>query len=335
MRDAARHNSPGTSRIQASSVTAHGTVSRSAQLEDQQPAVSVSATSIDAIETAVAGLPIEVQRLTTQPGAVGFTATTVGDVSVLAGEFGFPIATCGDIAGDTLVVALQLEEGEGTWDGEEFSLDRAWLYKPGSEHSGVGRAEPGHRPPRFATVSLPHAVLPHDRARRRNPMVRDERVRALRGLVTDLLDAADRGGLADGRGHRAEREIIDVVTALESRRTVRPIDRTSAVWITQECLALAESLDLLPSSVDLAAGIGVSDRWVRAAFRKVYGVSVSSFFRARAIHGAHRELRSATPASTTVTEVATRWGFWHLGRFSATYRAYFGELPSDTLARGD
>jgi AraC family transcriptional regulator, ethanolamine operon transcriptional activator len=34
-----------------------------------------------------------------------------------------------------------------------------------------------------------------------------------------------------------------------------------------------------------------------------------------------------------VMSVAHRWGFKHLGRFSATYRRTYGELPSDTLRR--
>ena len=46
---------------------------------------------------------------------------------------------------------------------------------------------------------------------------------------------------------------------------------------------------------------------------------------------AHRALQSANPAETTVTEVATRFGFWHFGRFAGEYRALFGEAPSVTL----
>ncbi len=32
-----------------------------------------------------------------------------------------------------------------------------------------------------------------------------------------------------------------------------------------------------------------------------------------------------------MTDIATKWGFGHLGRFAAAYRARFGESPSHTL----
>ncbi|MCI1025923.1 helix-turn-helix domain-containing protein, partial [Pseudomonas putida] len=35
----------------------------------------------------------------------------------------------------------------------------------------------------------------------------------------------------------------------------------------------------------------------------------------------------------TVAEVAMRWSFWHLGRFSESYRQLFKEFPSETLKR--
>jgi AraC-like DNA-binding protein len=46
------------------------------------------------------------------------------------------------------------------------------------------------------------------------------------------------------------------------------------------------------------------------------------------------ELTSADPAATTVTSVALRWRFWHVGRFARSYQMRFGEAPSQTLKHG-
>ncbi|MNR62918.1 transcriptional regulator EutR [compost metagenome] len=35
----------------------------------------------------------------------------------------------------------------------------------------------------------------------------------------------------------------------------------------------------------------------------------------------------------SVTDLAIRWGFLHLGQFSVDYRRAFGEKPSDTFRR--
>jgi AraC-like DNA-binding protein len=51
------------------------------------------------------------------------------------------------------------------------------------------------------------------------------------------------------------------------------------------------------------------------------------------MHLARRALRMADPATATVTEIATNYGFWELGRFSVAYRSLFGESPSAALRR--
>ncbi len=40
---------------------------------------------------------------------------------------------------------------------------------------------------------------------------------------------------------------------------------------------------------------------------------------------------AAGGTGVTVTEIASRWGFNHLGRFSSVYLHRFGEAPSHTL----
>lgn len=65
------------------------------------------------------------------------------------------------------------------------------------------------------------------------------------------------------------------------------------------------------------------------AFRDTFGVSPRRYLMLRRLAGVRRELLHGDPRAS-ITEVATRWGFFHLGRFSKDYREHFDELPSRT-----
>jgi AraC family ethanolamine operon transcriptional activator len=48
----------------------------------------------------------------------------------------------------------------------------------------------------------------------------------------------------------------------------------------------------------------------------------------------HVRRRLCDPDSTsTVSQIANDWGFYHLGKFAQDYRHLFGERPSVTLSR--
>jgi AraC-like DNA-binding protein len=61
------------------------------------------------------------------------------------------------------------------------------------------------------------------------------------------------------------------------------------------------------------------------------GMGPKRYLMLRHLHLARQALREAAPDANTVTDIATRFGFWQLGRFSIKYRALFGEAPSATL----
>ncbi|HYE39545.1 MAG TPA: AraC family transcriptional regulator [Ramlibacter sp.] len=82
----------------------------------------------------------------------------------------------------------------------------------------------------------------------------------------------------------------------------------------------------------IARAVGVSMRSLEAGFREWRQVTPSQFFRRVRLAAAHAEL-SQPDESTTVSMVALSHGFPHLSRFSAYYRAEFGENPGQTLLR--
>jgi AraC-like DNA-binding protein len=97
---------------------------------------------------------------------------------------------------------------------------------------------------------------------------------------------------------------------------------------------LAGDLGSPVSLSDAAIVVGASTRSLLRAFRKRRGTSPMAFRRRRRFDAARCDLFQADPGETTVTMIAGRYCFDHLGRFAVDYRTLFGESPSDTLHGG-
>ena len=83
---------------------------------------------------------------------------------------------------------------------------------------------------------------------------------------------------------------------------------------------------------ELCQQIGTSVRTLDRAFREKFGVTPKSYIRNRRLASVRGELL-ASKEDIKVTQIASDWGFTHLGQFSNDYRKLFGELPSETLHR--
>lgn len=83
----------------------------------------------------------------------------------------------------------------------------------------------------------------------------------------------------------------------------------------------------------IAQAAGVPLRTLEAGFRRHLDTTPRRHLHRSRLAAAHQELSVSSPAETTVAAVARRWGFTHLSRFAAAYRAEYGENPSDTLRR--
>ncbi|NUA26457.1 helix-turn-helix domain-containing protein [Cupriavidus basilensis] len=87
------------------------------------------------------------------------------------------------------------------------------------------------------------------------------------------------------------------------------------------------------SVLALCERLGVSRRTLQYSFNEVTGLAPLEFVRALRMNGVRQAL-GGRQAQEPVGVVAARWGFNHLPRFAAQYRAFFGELPSETAGRG-
>lgn len=119
-----------------------------------------------------------------------------------------------------------------------------------------------------------------------------------------LGPAGDRGGPA---GRRVVRETIDYIEA-----------------------HLAEHITM----GDIADRVHMSVRAIQQGFHDELGTTPMHYLRDRRLERAREDLTDAMASDgITVTDVAHRWGFTHLGQFAALYRGRWGETPSRTLRR--
>jgi transcriptional regulator GlxA family with amidase domain len=133
------------------------------------------------------------------------------------------------------------------------------------------------------------------------------------------MDSLAMAALLFGQDHDYSDELSAPVGA-QGPRTIR-----AAVATVEE-----RPLDMV-TVADLARASHLSVRALEAGFRRHVGMPPMAYVRDVRMRRAHEDLLAAGPGATTATEIATRWGFGHYGRFAAAYRARFGCAPGETL----
>jgi AraC family ethanolamine operon transcriptional activator len=164
--------------------------------------------------------------------------------------------------------------------------------------------------------------------------------RAFRALIDVWLDAArdarHRGEVLDKAVMRSQLLHSVLQIAADTREAPGPshAERRRALQIGRAARDFVEShltADTLPTVVDICMALGVSERTLQYAFREYIGLSPLAYLRAWRLNRVRAELAAADPLSTTITQVAMRFGFAHLGRFSGDYKRMFGVALSETL----
>jgi len=156
---------------------------------------------------------------------------------------------------------------------------------------------------RFATAELerPDTIL-------REPMT----ARSLREFVTTALLLH--------QPHNYSERLRQLARSVTPRDVKRAIDYIEA------------NLDAAVGLSEIVAASGVPGRTLIQHFRDFKGTTPTRYLRSARYEKVREALRRAEPEES-ITEIAAKWGFSHLGRFSVDYRKRFGEPPSATLRR--
>lgn len=93
---------------------------------------------------------------------------------------------------------------------------------------------------------------------------------------------------------------------------------------------MEEGPQRLFTTASVAREVGVSARALQEGFRQYIGGTPMQFLRDARLRRVRLDLLASGERNESVSEVAVRWGFTHLGRFASYYRARYGELPSQT-----
>ncbi|MEM1411109.1 MAG: helix-turn-helix domain-containing protein [Pseudomonadota bacterium] len=185
-------------------------------------------------------------------------------------------------------------------------------------------------------MGLPEDLLDRSRERRfSNPS--PERSGQLRSLLLDMAAVARTegdAGLAHWSSvfnHDLAALVLRSLAGPELKpRMVLPLFRARAL---DRAVALLASHEQMPSNVESLCHIaGASWATLLRAFKESFGLSPKAYMKVRRLT-AVREALLASDGKVRITDIANRWGFWHMGSFAADYRRQFGELPSATRAR--
>ena len=94
---------------------------------------------------------------------------------------------------------------------------------------------------------------------------------------------------------------------------------------------LLNSLEETMTIQSITEQFNVSDKTLENSFKSLFGITPKHFIHMLKLNHAHEDLQLADAQTTNVSDIATKWGFSHFGRFSKEYKALFGVLPSETL----
>ncbi len=103
-------------------------------------------------------------------------------------------------------------------------------------------------------------------------------------------------------------------------------------------VALEKAVEIINSDIEslfsikqLCVMVGVSERTLLYAFKEKYKVSTSQYIKAHRLNKVKQEIY--TTKRKSISKIAGKYHFWHMGQFAKDFKKQFGILPSEVLKK--
>ena len=157
------------------------------------------------------------------------------------------------------------------------------------------------------------------------------RARTLSSLLEALTTQSD-NLLTDRALSRVDSQIFDVILdMIPSAEVIEPLHNRASI-ARAVFTVLNERIDDPPSITELCLAVGAKERTLHLSCVEAFGRPPAKLLAELRLNAARRALLHPRK-ETSVTAVATLYGFTHFGRFADIYRRQFGELPSATFSK--
>jgi AraC-like DNA-binding protein len=157
-----------------------------------------------------------------------------------------------------------------------------------------------------------------------------------RGSVAEAIAVLRSEGTRSLSWNEAQRRVVRSLFALYPFRA----DRLPDGYGEHRKARLRTAIDFLHEHAhqaltvsEIASASGLSVRALQESFQRNLDSTPMNYLREVRLRHTRDELLTATPETTTVAAVASRWGFNHMGRFSNEYLRRYNEYPRQTLRR--
>lgn len=134
---------------------------------------------------------------------------------------------------------------------------------------------------------------------------------------------------------RAEELLILSLLCAQSDGSAWSSTRVSCInpaYLKRAIAYIEEHAEQAVTLLDIAEAAHCGIRSLHRSFHEWRGISPMRYLKEVRLRNVRQALLNPSEGDC-VTDLATRWGFLHLGQFSVDYRRAFGEKPSDTFRR--